>query len=72
MPKIKIVPFPGVLGPRGATGAQGIQGEVGLTGPIGSVASPYVPSEPSDWMEPQPTTIATALDQIASRLSAIE
>ena len=35
MPTVKIVPFPGSIGPTGPTGPQGIQGETGLTGPIG-------------------------------------
>lgn len=35
MPTIKIVPFPGSVGPQGARGPQGIQGETGLTGPMG-------------------------------------
>jgi hypothetical protein len=35
MPTIKIVPFPGAVGPQGPRGLQGIQGEQGLTGPMG-------------------------------------
>jgi hypothetical protein len=35
MPTIKIVPFPGSVGPTGPRGLQGIQGEQGLTGPMG-------------------------------------
>lgn len=36
MPTIKIVPFPGVPGPRGEQGPRGYQGETGLTGPAGN------------------------------------
>lgn len=32
MPTIKIVPFPGALGPTGPQGPRGYQGETGLTG----------------------------------------
>ena len=60
MPKIKIVPFPGSLGLTGPIG------------PAGTVNSSYTPMQSSDWQEPQPTTIAAAIDQIAARLSAIE
>jgi len=35
MPTVKIVPFPGALGPVGPQGPRGYQGEVGLTGPAG-------------------------------------
>jgi hypothetical protein len=35
MPTIKIVPFPGVPGPRGEQGPRGYQGDTGLTGPTG-------------------------------------
>jgi hypothetical protein len=66
MPKIKIVPFPGSLGLRG------LVGEPGQAGADGSVNSPYTPSESSSWQSPQPETIASALDQIAARLSVIE
>lgn len=76
MPTIKIVPFPGVEGPQGARGLQGIQGETGLTGPIGPAgadgdATAYTPTTASDW-NVAPTTIGEALDELASRLKALE
>lgn len=73
MPTIKVVPFPGVPGPQGPRGLQGIQGETGLTGPMGPAGSStaYTPANSNNW-DPQPTTIAAALDQLASRISAIE
>ncbi len=39
MPTIKVVPFPGVPGPRGDQGPRGYQGETGLTGPQGQPGS---------------------------------
>jgi hypothetical protein len=73
MPTIKIVPFPGVPGATGPRGAQGIQGETGLTGPIGPAgdATAYTPNESSNW-NTTPTTIAEALDELASRVKALE
>ena len=76
MPTIKIVPFPGVEGPQGPRGLQGIQGETGLTGPIGPAgadgdATAYTPTTPADW-NVAPTTIANALDELASRVKALE
>lgn len=35
MPTVKIVPFPGSIGPAGPQGPRGYQGETGLTGPMG-------------------------------------
>lgn len=35
MPIVKIVPFPGALGPTGPQGPRGYQGDTGLTGAIG-------------------------------------
>ena len=73
MPTIKIVPMPGVPGPQGPRGLQGIQGETGLTGPIGPAgdATAYTPTTASDW-NVAPTTIGEALDELASRLKALE
>lgn len=44
-------------------------GEVGPTGPAGD--SSYTPTTPSDW-DSAPITYAQALDEIASRLRALE
>lgn len=73
MPTVKIVPFPGVPGEQGPRGLQGIQGETGLTGPMGPAgdATAYTPATPGDW-NVAPTTIAEALDEIVSRLKALE
>lgn len=35
MPTVKIVPFPGALGPTGPQGPRGYQGDTGLTGSVG-------------------------------------
>jgi hypothetical protein len=49
-----------------------IAGEVGPTGPTGAAGNPsYTPNQSSDW-SPAPTTISEALDQLASRLKALE
>ena len=40
MPTIKIVPFPGVPGPRGEQGLRGYQGDTGLAGPQGTQGDP--------------------------------
>lgn len=73
MAVVNIVPFPGAIGPQGPRGLQGIQGETGLTGPMGPAgdATAYTPATPGDW-NVAPTTIAEALDEIASRLKALE
>lgn len=36
MPTIKIVPFPGIPGPKGETGAAGPKGDTGDQGPAGA------------------------------------
>lgn len=72
-------PILGPTGPTGPQGAEGIQGQTGPTGPAGSTgptgptgdADTYTPAEPLDWDVP-PTTIAAALDELASRLRILE
>lgn len=76
MATVNIVPFPGVPGDTGPRGLQGIQGETGLTGPLGPTgadgdSTAYAPAIPGDWLV-APTTIAAALDEIATRIKALE
>jgi hypothetical protein len=59
MPTVKIVPFPGALGPTGPQGLRGYQGETGLTGSQGSTGPTGAtgatgPTGPA--VNPQPTT----------------
>lgn len=64
----------GSTGPTGPVGAAstvtGPTGATGPTGPIGSATS-YSPSEEADWLV-VPTTISEALDELASRISALD
>jgi hypothetical protein len=88
MPTVNIVPFPGAPGAVGPRGVQGIPGDRGLTGPIGPIgetgevgeigavgptgdATLYTPAVPGNW-NIGPTTIAEALDELASRLRLAE
>jgi hypothetical protein len=50
-----------------------IVGEVGATGPTGPAGSStlYTPTTPLDWVT-TPNTISEALDQLASRIKALE
>lgn len=68
---------PSVTGPTGPTGAAstvtgptGAEGATGPTGPAGD-ATFYTPAEETDWIV-VPTTIAEALDELASRISALD
>lgn len=70
----------GPTGPQGSTGPTGpigaastVTGPTGATGPQGSPgdATSYSPVEESDWIV-VPTTIAEALDELASRISALD
>ena len=55
-------------------GETGPTGEVGATGPTGATgdADVYTPEEVLNWNDPAPTTIGEALDELASRLTALE
>jgi hypothetical protein len=61
----------GAPGATGATGPTGEDGQIGPTGPTGPSATSYTPSTVLDW-DVTPTTIAGALDELASRLRALE
>lgn len=49
MPTIKIVPFPGAVGPAGPQGPRGYQGETGLTGPQGPQGIQGEPGEDAEF-----------------------
>lgn len=65
---------PGVTGPQGPIGPVGPTGETGPTGATGATgdADIYTPEETLNWSDPAPTTIAQALDELASRVTALE
>lgn len=60
----------GPTGPQGPTGPTGAQGATGATGAAGS-ATAYTPAVSADWADPDPTTIAEALDRIAAAVGPI-
>jgi hypothetical protein len=64
-----------LVGPTGPTGPSG--GPTGATGPTGAAgangsATLYSPIDPPNWNSPVPATIADALNQLASRVKALE
>ena len=66
----------GNAGPTGEAGATGPTGPAGATGAQGSPGTPgdatlYEPAEESDWID-FPSTISQALDELASRVSALD
>jgi hypothetical protein len=68
MPTVKIVPFPGVLGPTGPQGPRGYQGETGLTGSQGSTGpqgatGPTGPAASPEAVSWTPTLTATGFTQ---------
>lgn len=61
----------GPTGPTGGTGPTGPTGATGATGPAGATGA-YVVANDSDWADPNPTTIAEALDRLAQAVVAGE
>lgn len=55
--------------PTGPTGPTGATGATGATGPH-AAAQPYAPANDSDWSDPNPTTIAEALERITAAVIA--
>lgn len=66
-------PIQGPTGPQGVTGPTGPQGLTGPTGPTGppGALSSFSPQVPSNW-NVAPTTVEQALNELASRLRALE
>jgi collagen type VII alpha len=58
----------GDAGVTGATGPTGDAGVTGATGPTGPDA--YTPAVGADWVDADPTTMASAIDRIAAAISA--
>jgi hypothetical protein len=62
----------GGTGPQGAVGGAGAQGSVGSAGAQGYQGDQsYTPSTGADWVDPDPTTVAAALDRIASAVAGL-
>jgi hypothetical protein len=64
---VPVVPG-GAVGPTGPTGPTGVTGATGATGATGPTG--YTPGNGAHWTNPDPTTIAGALDRIAAAVNA--